>query len=265
MAQPIVSARWTPVLLEAAENVRTKVRNALLRKASLDVNSLKQLLDSEAQEAVRETLSNAEFPVRVVSEEGDYDIGENGPVLVLDPVDGTTNLARGIPLACTSMALSTTPHMSGVKLGLIKDLYSGDVYRAERSKGAWRAGQHITPSKSKLVKEALVSLDISKGTSVDRIRQLIVSSRHLRQTGCSALSLCHLASGIIDAHVDLREKLRITDVAAGLLILGEAGGAYITESSGEDDLELKRETTLRLIAANSRWTLEEILKTLEQD
>jgi myo-inositol-1(or 4)-monophosphatase len=262
MAQPIVSAQWTPVLLEAAENVRNKVRKALLSRASFDVDGLKQLLDSEGQQAIRETLIDAGLSVRVVSEEGDYEIGEQGPVLVLDPVDGTTNLARGIPLACTSMALSTTPRMSGMTLGLIKDLYSGDVFRAEKNKGAWRAGKRISPSKSKQVKEALVSLDISKGTPVDSVRQLIASAGHLRQTGCSALALCHLASGIVDAHIDVRGKLRVTDVAAGLLILREAGGAYITEGIAADHLELTRETTLRLIAASSQWTLEEILKTL---
>jgi myo-inositol-1(or 4)-monophosphatase len=66
----------------------------------------------------------------------------------------------------------------------------------------------------------------------------------------------------VDAHVDVRGKLRITDVAAGLLILREAGGTYITEGATADGLELARETTLKLVAASSRWTLEEILKTL---
>jgi len=261
MVQPIVSARWTPVLLEAAENVRTRVRKALLSRASLDVSDLKDLLDTEAQQAIRETLTEADIPVRVVSEEGDYEIGEQGPILVVDPVDGTTNMARGIPFACTSMALSETPHQSGVAIGLVKDLYAGDVYRAERNRGAWRSGKRIAPSTSKLVNEALISLDISKGAPVDRVKQLIASAGHLRQTGSSALALCHLASGIIDAHIDVRGKLRITDVAAGLLILREAGGAYITKAA-IDDMELTRDSTLRLVAASSQWTLEEILKTL---
>jgi fructose-1,6-bisphosphatase/inositol monophosphatase family enzyme len=195
MVQSIVSARWTPVLLEAAENVRTRVRKALLSRASLDVSGLKDLLDSDAQQAIKETLTEADFPVRVVSEEGDYEIGEKGPILVVDPVDGTTNMARGIPFACTSMALSETPHQSGVVIGLVKDLYSGDVYKAERNRGAWRSGKRIAPSTSKLVNEALVSLDVSKGAPVDRVKQLIASAEHLRQTGSAALALCHLASG----------------------------------------------------------------------
>jgi myo-inositol-1(or 4)-monophosphatase len=260
MTRPIVGARWTPVLHEVAENVRTRVRKALLSRASLEISGLKDLLDSVAQQAIRDTLSEAGIPVRVVSEEGDYEIGEQGPILVVDPVDGTTNMARGIPFACTSMALSETPYQSGVVIGLVKDLYTGDVYRAERNRGAWRSGKRIAPSISKLVKEALVSIEISKGVPIDRVKQLISSAGHLRQKGSSALALCYLASGMVDAHVDVRGKLRITDVAAGLLILKEAGGAYVTEEA--DDIELSRETTLRLVAASSQWTLEEIMKTL---
>jgi len=73
------------------------------------------------------------------------------------------------------------------------------------------------------------------------------------------LSLCHVASGLIDAHVDLRGSLRSTDVAAGLLILKEAGGVYTVDGSVGGDLELRKETTLLLVAASSPGTLEEVL------
>jgi myo-inositol-1(or 4)-monophosphatase len=69
-----------------------------------------------------------------------------------------------------------------------------------------------------------------------------------------------LASGVVDAHVDLRGSLRSTDVAAGLVILKEAGGIYRVNSSIGGDLELSRETTLRLVAASSPRTLEEIIE-----
>jgi myo-inositol-1(or 4)-monophosphatase len=249
-------------MLEAAENVRIRVRKALLNRSRYEITDLKNLLDSEAQIAIQETLRKADVPVRVISEEGNYEIGKNGPILVIDPLDGTTNMARGIPFACTSMAISKIPFQSGVTIGLIKDLYTGEVFRAERNKGAWRMGKRISPSPSRLLNEALISLDISKGIPVDRINNIITSARHLRQMGSSALSLCHLASGMIDAHIDIRGKLRITDVSAGLLILREAGGAYLIEDIIERNLELSNKTTLKLIAASSNWTLEEIKKTI---
>jgi myo-inositol-1(or 4)-monophosphatase len=249
-------------MLEAAENVRIQVRKALLNRSGYEVKDLKNLLDAEAQIAIQETLKKSDVPVNVISEEGNYEIGKNGPILVIDPLDGTTNMARGIPIACTSLAISETPFQSGVTIGLIKDLYTGEVFRAERNKGAWRMGKRISPSQSRFLNEALLSIDISKGVPIDRIKQIIISARYLRQMGSSALSLCHLASGMIDAHIDVRGKLRITDVAAGLLILQEAGGAYLIEDMIESNLELSNKTTLKLIAASSYWTLDEIIKRL---
>ncbi len=142
------------------------------------------------------------------------------------------------------------------------NLYTGEVHRAERNKGAWQGAKRITSSKSKPVSEAMVSIDISKGAPLDEVEGLIREAGHLRQVGSAALSLCYVASGVMDAHVDVRDMVRATDVAAGLLILKEAGGAYAIDGIKDGDLELKRDRTLRLVAASTTWTLEEILKTI---
>ena len=259
MASSSARAGWTPVLLDAAENVRNRVRKALLKRPALDIPELKGLLDYEAQKAISETLNESGKAAQVISEEGDYTIGVGGPYVIVDPVDGTTNLARGIPLAVTSLAVSETPHLSGAIVGVVMDLYTGEVFRAERNRGAWRGGRRINPAKPTTVKNALVSIDISKGAPIEPVRELIREARHLRQLGCAALSLCHVASGLIDAHVDLRGSLRSTDVAAGLLILKEAGGVYTVDGSVGGNLELRKETTLLLVAASSPGTLEEVL------
>ena len=250
---------WTQILLEAAENVRSGVRNTILNRPSMGVQELKDLLDAEAQQAIRKTLKDAGEPVHVISEEGDYSIGEGGPYIVADPVDGTTNLAKGIPLAVTSLAISETSLLSGVQIGIILDLYTGETYRAEIGRGSWRGGRRMTPSGPKLLKDAMISMDISKGHTIEPMEPLIQRARYLRQYGCSALSICHVASGIMDAHVDLRGTLRITDAAAALLMLKEAGGVYITNGEMNGDIELSRGSTMTLIAASNPGTLEEIL------
>lgn len=249
---------WASLLIEAAENVRNTVRRTLLNKPALATIELKELLDRQAQGAVMETLRQSNMPARIISEEGQCVIGEDGPYVVVDPVDGTTNLARGLPLAVTSLAVSKTPRLADVFTGVIMDLYSGELYRAEKNRGAWRGGTYIHPSKSRPIDEALISIDISKGAPIEPVKELISRAKHLRQLGCSALSLCHVASGVMDAHVDLRGTLRATDVAAGLLILKEAGGIYSLNGDVGGDLELKRESTLTLLAASSPWLLDEI-------
>lgn len=253
---------WTQILLEAAENVRSEVRGTILNRPSMGVQELKDLLDAEAQKAIQRTLKDAGEPVHVISEEGDYSIGEGGPYIVADPVDGTTNLAKGIPLAVTSLAISETPRLSGVQIGIVLDLYTGETYRAEMGRGSWRGGKRMTPSGPKLLEDSLVSMDISKGHPLEPVESLIRRARYLRQYGCSALSICHVASGIMDAHVDLRGSLRITDAAAALLILKEAGGVYTLNGETWGDIELSRGSRMTLIAASNPGTLEEMLNKL---
>jgi myo-inositol-1(or 4)-monophosphatase len=261
MATSTTNDRWLTVLLEAAKNVKLKIREVLLQRRYLSILELKKQLDYEAQKAIRDSLTNAGYPISVISEEGDYTIGDGGPFLVVDPVDGTTNLARGIPFACTSIALSDTSTLSGLKMGLVKDLYTGNGYKAERNRGAWYGEDLITTSEPKELSDSVVSMDISKGAPIDGLNNLIKNAGHLRQMGSAALSLCNTASGAIDAYVDLRGKLRITDVAAGLLILEEAGGVYKIYNAEDDNVEFNRSDTIQLIAASSPETLEKILDT----
>jgi myo-inositol-1(or 4)-monophosphatase len=252
-----------PVLREAAENARERALAVLETGRSLETREKKRLLDSEAQAAIRETLTRAGRPAEVVSEEGDYSIGSGGDHVVLDPVDGTTNLARGIPLAVTSLAVSETPFLSGMVAGLVMDLHTGVSYWAERGGGAWRDEAPIKPSNGRRVDDALISIDISKGAPLEPVKDVLEKARHLRQLGCSAISLCYLASGVLDIQIDVRGSLRATDVAAGLLILREAGGVYVINGALDGDLELARDSTLSLVAASCPESLDDVTRLLK--
>ena len=75
-----LASTWAPILLEVAENVRSRTRKTMLNKPALDIIELKTLLDSEAQQAIHETLKQTGKPVQVISEEGDYSFGKGGAV-----------------------------------------------------------------------------------------------------------------------------------------------------------------------------------------
>lgn len=254
---------WTPILLEAAKNVRSHVQVVLSRRPKLAVAELKRLLDSKAQEAILETLEHRNVSAQLISEEGDATLGDGGVYIVADPVDGTTNLARGLPYAVTSLAVSETPWLSGTIAGLVVDLNSGEVYRGESGVGAWRGGTPIYPAGPKRMTDALISFDISKGAPLKAVERLIAGARHLRQLGSAAISLCLVASGALDAHVDLRGMLRATDVAAGLLILKESGGVFSVDGVVGGDLELTRQSKLDLVAASGPEMFEGVLGLVE--
>ncbi len=253
---------WIPILFEAAESVRRSVLGVLREKKGLGVEDLKRAIDLSAHEAVREALNRMGASAKVVSEEGEYTLGGGEAHLIVDPVDGTTNLARGIGHATTSIAVSETPYLSGTVAAIVMDLDSGGVYWAERGRGGWLGDSKVRPSKPVGVKEALISIDISKGSHLEPVERLIAEAGHLRQLGCASISLCHVASGRVDAHIDLRGALRATDAAAGLFILKEAGGLYSIGGVIDGDTMLSRGSRMRLIAASSPELLEEMVRLI---
>lgn len=228
----------------------------------MEVGELKRALDLSAHNAIREALTHIGASVNVVSEEGEYTLGGGEAHLIVDPIDGTTNLARGVGYATTSIAISETPYLSGASAAMVMELNSRTAYWAEKGKGAWLGGSRIKPSRPVKVKEALISIDISKGFYTRSLERLIREAGHLRQLGCASISLCHVASGGMDAHVDCRGALRATDAAAGLFILKEAGGVYIIDGEMDADLMLSRGSRLRLLAASSQELLDEIMSLI---
>ncbi len=253
-----MTADWRNILHELSDNIQSKVLTVIPQRGNLPNTKFKDLLDKQAQNAIVETLKEHEVSAKLVSEEGDVVFGNGSRVLVADPVDGTTNLSRGLRPAATSLSLSETGSQSGVVAGIVADLYTGETYYAERGGGATLNGEPIQVALPERYSHALISVDISKGPHLERTRRLIEESLHLRSEGCSSMSLCHVASGTLDAHIDVRGILRATDVSAGLLILREAGGVYAVNGELFKDYPLTRDTRMELVASASRRLLDEI-------
>ncbi len=253
---------WKTILQELVDNIQDKVLSSIPKRHSMPLTDFKRLLDDDAQEAIVETLTENRVSANLVSEEGDHVFGGGDYFIVADPVDGTTNLARGLQPAVTSISVSETGTQGGVFAGIVVNLYTGETYFAEKGKGAMQDGwplQTVPPTK---YRDALVSMDLSKVPRLDFMTPLIRESRHIRAEGCSAVSLCHVAAGVLDAHVDFRGILRATDASAGLLILREAGGVYQVNGETFGDFPLTRDTRFELAAASSQELMDEINQLL---
>jgi myo-inositol-1(or 4)-monophosphatase len=178
--------------------------------------------DTAVEKFVRKQIKK-KFPSHaIVGEEYGGKIG-NGYVWVIDPIDGTTNYARGGSLFSISLAL-----MKNKKLvcGVVYAPALDETYYAARGKGAFLNGEKIRASNKKL-SESLVSIgfairrDIAKGK---KIINLLFPPKvyRFRINESAALSLCYVASGKYDACID--PSLNLWDIAAGALIVEEAGG-----------------------------------------
>ena len=205
-------------------------------------------IDEVAENAALSVLEADGRSILLVSEEiGKKRIGGKAEfTFVLDPVDGTFNAVNNIPFYCVPIAIGDSD-LSDIRYGFVKNLINGDIYSAEKGKGAFLNNRNIHVSAlSELSKLSVLSYN-------HRPHAVPVNNHNVRRVrvfGCSALELCYIASGIFDAFIDMRGMLRVTDIAASKLIVEEAGGR-VTDGNGEilaTPLDVKKR--INLVASN---------------
>jgi myo-inositol-1(or 4)-monophosphatase len=243
----------------AAENIYSAVSEARVKGKGLENREYKHILDEAAQHALIETLEKSSVYATLISEEGNAVINGGGATIIADPVDGTTNLARSIYPAVTCLSASETDRQSGTVAAVVKNLYTGEVYAAEKGRGATLQGAPIRVAAPRQTRASLITLDISKTPKLDRVAPLLNTCRYIRMFGSSANELSLIASGNVDAHLDIRGIVRATDVAAAILLLTEAGGTYAVNGEVGGDFPLTKEATMELVAASNKALLDELL------
>ncbi|MFH1725760.1 MAG: inositol monophosphatase family protein [Elusimicrobiota bacterium] len=226
--------------------------------------------DLAADEAVRAYLRDRfPCPVRLLSEEGEpTDIGSGKPefTMVVDPVDGSENFARGIvPVAMAAALIPAGEPVSvgNVRFALLGDLLSGTVWIAERGHGAWCDEKPVRSRRSAALREAVVALDLSRRRVDPRLDPLIEEAAGVRAFGCAARSLAMVATGEVDAHVDLREDVTPENFLAPALLITESGGR-ITDPEGRPLPDIKDLTErFSMVAASSPGLHAEILEAIK--
>jgi myo-inositol-1(or 4)-monophosphatase len=151
---------------------------------------------------------------------------------IFDPIDGTTNYAHGLPIFCSSLALEIdgTPVVAA-----IYDPSRKELFTAERGQGAWLNGRRLRVSAAATLIDSLLvtgfHYDVQKdpGQVIEVFAAFISRARAVRRLGSAALDLCYVAAGRFDGFWE--RKLQPWDVAAGALIVAEAGGR-VTAMSG---------------------------------
>ncbi|HDH06968.1 MAG TPA: hypothetical protein ENF87_01225 [Thermoproteales archaeon] len=171
--------------------------------------------------------------IAVFSEErGLVKKGEPKTFFILDPIDGSTNISRKIPFASISLAKASKNHSLSLEEGYVIDLFSGDIYWAVKGEGAWKNNQKIHVREVHDFEDLVLSFQLGKGSLeyFNRIKRLLVSLKHVRNLGSVALELCYVAEGKLDGLIDLRGLIRNVDIAAGHLIVEEAGGLFLDDN-----------------------------------
>jgi myo-inositol-1(or 4)-monophosphatase len=182
-------------------------------------------VDLEVERAVR-TLLGARFPGHdILAEELGGGQGGGSHRWVLDPLDGTTNFAHGVPIFCASLALEID---GDAVAGAVFDPNRQELFTAERGVGAWLNGTplRVSPSASLIDALLVTGFPYDVHDTLDEVMGLfsafVAQARAIRRLGSAAIDLCWVAAGRMDGFWE--QRLQPWDTRAGALLVQEAGG-----------------------------------------
>jgi len=223
-------------------------------------NNLVTYVDTTAEQRLVEGLRVIVPEAGFITEEETARIEGRPLEWIIDPLDGTTNYIYGVPSYCISVALR---HEGEVILGMVWDCVFGRCYHAQKGGPAFVDAEKIEVAQRQRMEQALIATgfpyyDFSGMAAYERVfKHLMKTTRGLRRLGSAALDLCHVASGIYDAYFEY--SLHAWDVAAGALIVQQAGGR-VTDFSGGDDYLFGSQ-----IVAGSSAIHPELLQTIQRE
>jgi len=176
----------------------------------------------------------------------------------IDPIDGTLNYSVGIPFFCSSVAVT---HRGRVMAGGVMDPLRGELFTAGRGAGAFLGEEPLRVSQRRDLREAIVSTQSSRSGLFVRdmalLQRIVVEPMKNRRLGTIALELAYVAAGRFDLLLAAKKvPQNLYDVAAGLLLVEEAGGR-VSDAQGHDF----QEGSIELVASNG-WIHDEVLRLI---
>ena len=198
------------------------------------ISSVVTEADLAAEKVILEILKRTPDPYNIITEETGYMDGGSDYTWVVDPLDGTSNFAAGLPWFGVIIALfyKGTPVLGGMYLPVSKD-----VYLTETGKGSWKNGEAIQVTDSDRLAEQLIaySFDFSDipgktESEMEILKKLSKRVRNIRSTN-SLVDFCFLADGRLGA--SLNQSTRIWDIAVPWLMIREGGGR-VTDIRGKE-------------------------------
>ncbi len=234
MPDTLVDIEKTAIKL--ATEVGERVRKVLDGREAMEVsfkaeNDVVTDIDVWAEDFITQGIETSFSDHQVLGEETswadslDKENYQKGYCWIIDPIDGTSNFVNRIPHVAVSIGIL---HNGERKVGVIYDTARDIIYSAIKNKGATASGKPIKAAKSKEIKKSLIAMGYPHSRIKDwpelepAYKAFFESARDVRTLGSAALEQCWVASGKLEAYFEM--GLRPWDVAAGSLIVEEAGG-----------------------------------------
>ncbi|MCI5071690.1 inositol monophosphatase [bacterium] len=239
--------------IQAAQKAQ-EIQKQYFKKSDLQIQhkgvlDLVTQADLDSQNAIIDTLKQ-HFPShQFLAEENDMDKSQyqNKPTWIIDPLDGTTNFSKQFPYFAISIALYD---QNAIQFALIVNPMMDDWYIAHKNQGAYKNKKALHVSSTKELDQAFLVTGfpydrrISRNNNLETFKHMELNSLCVRRTGAAALDLAYVAEGVFDGFWEI--KLKPWDIAAGILLIEEAGG-IVTDYSGQPITDLWKQ---QIIASN---------------
>tara|TARA_B100001123_G_C15232767_1_gene995823 strand:- start:264 stop:1004 length:741 start_codon:yes stop_codon:yes gene_type:complete len=187
--------------------------------------------DKKVEKILIDELVKSKKNFSVLSEEsGEINNSDKDNIWIIDPIDGTTNFLHGIPHFSISIALQS---QNEIVSGLIFDPIKNEMFYAEKNNGAYLNNQRVRVSKKNNLNECLF------GTNNNDIEKFDLNTRVM---GSASLDLAYVGNGRLDGF--FQKNLNIWDIAAGIIIVKEAGGRI-------NELDYSKKENIKLIASSN--------------
>ncbi|XP_033228032.1 inositol monophosphatase 1-like isoform X2 [Belonocnema kinseyi] len=225
------------LIIESAKVIRNAFQGGKLTDTKAGNWDLVTVYDKQVEQILITGLSN-EFPdhkfigEETVAETNFLPELTDTPTWIIDPIDGTTNFVHSFPHTCISVALAVNKKL---EIGIVYNPLLEQLFTARRDRGAFLNGKRIESSKVEDLTQSLICIEASyatienmRDTILGRLEAFVSIAHGIRTLGSAALTLCYVAMGAAEAYHS--DNLYPWDVAAGVLMIREAGGSVIDTS-----------------------------------
>ncbi len=217
-------------------------------------------VDKVAEDAILVKLRALGNPYNVLSEEHEYIDNGREETLVIDPIDGTYNALHAMPNYSVVLAVGREG-LRGIHGGLVQEFTTGNVYYAEKGKGAWLNERRIRVSPW-TPREDLFNIYLGRAAHPLALA-LAQRPRRVRNLGAASLDMAMVATGAADLYLMASEeasiRLRISDIAASALLVREAGGEVYDLEGNVLDMPFDAKARSNVLAVGDRKLLQEVL------
>lgn len=223
-------------------------------------------IDIVAEKTVLDYLKKINFECIVLGEEcGRVELSKNSKgFVIMDAIDGSANAVRGVPFFCCSLAFATEDRLSSITDAVITNLSNGDLYWATEGKGTYLNETKIhVQEKNPVYRIVGINTSGASAELMKKLQPVFEQHNHTRHFGANALEMAFFAQGLMDIFIDLRDKIRIQDVAAGCFLIKEAGGLVLDAKLNPLDSDLSYQTRLSFVAAANQEILHDIMSQVK--